>query len=61
MIAILREAGLVEVEKAGKFRVYRLSPTPLAEAAAWLNELEKAVRKRGDRVARSVDRVTTRR
>ena len=35
-LRILREAGLVEVEKDAQRRIYRLHPEPLAELDDWL-------------------------
>jgi DNA-binding transcriptional ArsR family regulator len=35
-LRVLREAGLVEVRKAGQQRVYTLRPEPLAEVDGWL-------------------------
>jgi DNA-binding transcriptional ArsR family regulator len=35
-LRVLREAGLVVDDRAGRQRVYRLDPAPLAELDAWL-------------------------
>jgi DNA-binding transcriptional ArsR family regulator len=35
-LRVLREAGLVEVRRAGQQRVYTLRPEPLAEVDGWL-------------------------
>src|SRR5215213_9018720 len=35
-LAILRQAGLVEVRADAQRRIYRLTPQPLAEIDAWL-------------------------
>ncbi len=35
-LRVLREAGLVEVERQAQRRIYRLRPAPLAELDAWL-------------------------
>jgi DNA-binding transcriptional ArsR family regulator len=35
-LRVLREAGLVEVDKQAQWRVYRLRPAPLTELDAWL-------------------------
>src|SRR6266508_3729574 len=35
-LRVLREAGLVEVEKQAQWRIYRLRPEPLAELDSWL-------------------------
>ena len=57
-LGILRDAGLVEVEKAGKFRVYRLSPAPIAQAADWLSALEARWNQRLDRLEKVVNRLS---
>ena len=36
-LRVLREAGLVEVRRQAQFRVYSLSPGPLAEIDEWLD------------------------
>ncbi len=36
-LALLREVGLVRVQKRGRERVYHLDPRPLTEVGAWLN------------------------
>jgi DNA-binding transcriptional ArsR family regulator len=35
-LRVLREAGLVDVEQQGQWRIYRLRPEPLAELDSWL-------------------------
>ena len=35
-LRVLREVGLVEVDQKAQFRIYRLSPEPLAELDEWL-------------------------
>lgn len=35
-LRVLREAGLVQVQRAAQRRVYELNPAPLLEVAAWL-------------------------
>jgi len=40
-LAILREAGLVKVHKAGRQRIYRLSPEPLKAVSDWVSTYEK--------------------
>jgi DNA-binding transcriptional ArsR family regulator len=37
-LRVLREAGLVEVEKTGRARIYRLHPDGIAEARRWMEE-----------------------
>jgi len=43
----LREAGLVTVEAAGQARVYSIATAPLAEATAFLNQLNPAAKAAG--------------
>jgi len=38
-LAALHQAGLVEAERSGREVRYRLSPGPLADAAAWMGEV----------------------
>jgi ArsR family transcriptional regulator len=40
----LREAGVVEVEPAGRYTYYQLHPDLLDELAAWLGELAQDAR-----------------
>ena len=35
-LRVLRDAGLVEVQREAQRRIYRLRPAPLAELDAWL-------------------------
>jgi DNA-binding transcriptional ArsR family regulator len=37
-LRVLKEAGLVEVEAQAQLRLYRLSPQPLRELQAWLDD-----------------------
>jgi DNA-binding transcriptional ArsR family regulator len=36
-LRVLREAGLVQERRAGRERLYRADPAPLAELRAWLD------------------------
>ena len=58
-LRVLREAGLVEVRKEGRFRVYCLDPTPLRELFDWASYFESFWRKRisalGSRLAEIED------
>lgn len=36
-LRVLREAGLVTEERAGRERIYQLQPPPLREVAAWVD------------------------
>ena len=40
-LAILRQSGLVIVEKKGRERINRLTPTPLDAAARWLEKIDQ--------------------
>lgn len=40
-LQILCEAGLVQVRKAGRQRLYRLNPQPLKEVSNWITNYEK--------------------
>ena len=40
-LAVLREAGLVEERRDGRFRYYRLDARPLAEVLGWLRRYER--------------------
>lgn len=47
-LRVLREAGLVEVEQQAQWRIYRLSPAPLAELDAWLGNYRELWQQRLD-------------
>ena len=36
-LALLRDVGLVRIQKRGRERVYHLDPRPLTEVGGWLN------------------------
>lgn len=40
-LAVLRDAGLVDVRKAGRQRIYRLKPEPLKAVADWVQTYER--------------------
>jgi DNA-binding transcriptional ArsR family regulator len=40
-LAVLKNAGLVDVRKAGRQRIYRLNPEPLKSVAEWVQTYEK--------------------
>lgn len=56
-LGVLRDAGLVEVRKVGRHRVYQLAPERIREVAAWLVELEAAWERRLDRLEHVVARL----
>lgn len=37
-LRVLREAGLVQVEKVGRTQIYRLRPGGISEARRWMEE-----------------------
>ncbi|MFF3246302.1 ArsR/SmtB family transcription factor [Streptomyces sp. NPDC002870] len=45
-LKVLREAGLVSEERAGRQRIYRLEAAPLAEVQDWLHPYERFWRDR---------------
>ncbi len=40
-LAVLRRAGLVKVQRAGRFRVYRLNAEPLRQVSSWIRAYER--------------------
>lgn len=49
-LRVLREAGLVRVERAGRRRIYHLEPAPLREVSAWIRTYEVFWNDRLDRL-----------
>jgi len=45
-LRVLRDAGLVDVRKEGRFRVYSLDPKPLREVFDWASYFEGFWKKR---------------
>ncbi|WP_372349986.1 metalloregulator ArsR/SmtB family transcription factor [Streptomyces sp. KL116D] len=45
-LKVLREAGLVSEERAGRQRIYRLEAAPLADVQDWLHPYERFWRQR---------------
>jgi DNA-binding transcriptional ArsR family regulator len=45
-LKVLREAGLVSEQRAGRQRIYRLEAEPLAEVQDWLHPYERFWRRR---------------
>jgi DNA-binding transcriptional ArsR family regulator len=58
-LRVLREAGLVDVRKEGRFRVYSLDPAPLRELFDWAGYFEGFWKRRlsalGSRLAEMED------
>jgi DNA-binding transcriptional ArsR family regulator len=40
-LAVLKRAGLVTVQRAGRFRVYRLNAEPLRQVSLWVKNYER--------------------
>ena len=57
-LRVLRDAGLVEVRKEGRHRVYRLDPLPLQEVFDWVHYFEDFWRERLAAFGRELDRTT---
>ncbi|WP_028799094.1 metalloregulator ArsR/SmtB family transcription factor [Streptomyces sp. 142MFCol3.1] len=56
-LKVLRDAGLVSEERAGRQRIYRLEATPLAEVQDWLHPYERFWRDRLKGLAALLDRM----
>jgi DNA-binding transcriptional ArsR family regulator len=54
-LAALEEAGLVEGERAGRERRFRLTPEPLSEAMAWMADVGAEWDRRLDRLRRRLE------
>ena len=55
-LRVLREAGLVEVRQQAQFRLYSLSPEPLAEIDEWLDHYRSLWEQRMDALHTEVAR-----
>ena len=55
-LRVLREAGLVEVRQEAQFRVYSLSPEPLAQLDEWLDRYRSLWAQRMDALHTEVAR-----
>ena|SRR5690242_11469517 len=55
-LKVLREAGLVEEHRDGRFRVYRLNPDPLREVADWVDHFERFWKSRLRRLGEHLER-----
>jgi DNA-binding transcriptional ArsR family regulator len=58
-LRVLRDAGLVSVEQAGRRRVYRLEPRPIAELDAWLAPYRRLWGDSLDALGRHLDSTAT--
>ena len=57
-LRVLRDAGLVDVRKEGRHRVYRLDPLPLQEVFDWVQYFEGFWREKLAELGRELDRTT---
>jgi len=55
-LRVLREAGLVEVRRDGRHRVYHLDPTPLEEVFDWVQYFEGFWRRGLEALGRELER-----
>lgn len=55
-LRVLRDAGLVNVRKEGRHRVYSLDPQPLREVFDWAQYFEGFWRKKLSALGRELDR-----
>ena len=58
-LRVLREAGLVAVEQAGRRRLYRIDPRPIAELDAWLAPYRRLWGDSLDALGRHLDATAT--
>jgi DNA-binding transcriptional ArsR family regulator len=49
-LQVLQDCGLVASRKAGRVRIYQLTPAPLQEAETWLAQRRRAWEQRLDRL-----------
>jgi DNA-binding transcriptional ArsR family regulator len=54
-LRVLRDAGLVDVEIAGKRRIYQLSQRPLPDVVAWVTPYVEQWRANFDRLAEALN------
>ena len=54
-LRLLREAGVVEVEPAGKQRIYRLRPEAVTEVAGWADRVRQTWEERFDALGHHLD------
>src|SRR5688572_2097032 len=58
-LKVLRDAGAVEVQVAGKRRVYRLASEPLPDVLAWVGPYVERWASAFDRLEATLDKETT--
>ena len=55
-LRVLEEAGLVEVRRDGRQRLYRLRPQPLSDVVSWIDEFAAFFSERLDALGEHLDR-----
>ncbi|HEY7630768.1 MAG TPA: metalloregulator ArsR/SmtB family transcription factor [Thermoleophilaceae bacterium] len=58
-LRVLREAGLVDVQKDAQRRLYRLNPQALAELIRWVEPYRRAMASQLDALERHLDETAT--
>lgn len=58
-LRVLREAGLVRVEKDAQRRVYTLNPQALADLIRWIDPFRRAMATQLDALERHLDETST--
>lgn len=56
-LAVLRDAGLVNVRSQGRQRIYALRPIPLRRVAQWVSHYERFWNERLDALGEHLDRL----
>jgi DNA-binding transcriptional ArsR family regulator len=59
-LRVLRESGLVDVEPAGKQRIYKLNPAALTDVSTWADRCRRTWEERFDALAVHLDRMKER-
>ena len=54
-LRVLRDAGVVESEAAGKLRIYRLNPSSLRDVTDWVDRCQRTWDARLDALGRHLD------
>src|SRR5205085_88744 len=54
-LRLLREAGVVTVQPAGKQRIYRLNPQALSEVSSWADQFRRTWEQRFDALGHHLD------
>lgn len=57
-LRVLRDAGLVDVRREGRHRIYRLDPLPLQELFDWVQYFEEFWREKLAALGQELDRTT---